>query len=824
MRAILVLALRNVQSNLLKHLSLGLLYMIVCILAIVGIVFGGLVENARLDLLRDQTLNTQIQVLSTDEESRLFSDEDLATKINELEGVKTAVPFLSGNASLVSDSTSILIYGTSINDLNNVYPFSFTESNTELLDLENAAIITDEFAEEHSLSIGDSLDVLGASGIENSFEVVGIGALKGQFSFSNEVFVQCEAAQKLLGADNKLTSIGITIENLETIDSVSRVVRDAIPQSLKIEGAYDYNQFGTIVTSITLAVGVLIFMGILLAFFLCFSVFRTLIYGRLKQIGLTRSIGFNLKDVYFSYLFEYFIVALPSVLLGLAISFPVLNSLVNIVVGVSASIQFTDVILPWLLVLCFILLNALPMVFILKRSISQGVVSLMKGGSGANDGFTKQHTLPSLFIAIIAALLGLAFSFMIEGLVIHLFGFLLLTISLIIGFQLISSLLFRGFDSVYSKTKKKRSAVLQFLSDNNQGFNYSTVLVILCIGISTVCLSMGEIIQNSTQAVYSNSDVRVTIFDEAEDASTESLVADQDHISRIVKSEIATVKIKDQDVLLRGIDIDSYNEIAFERFESETSNQKFSLLTDDNSIIISNNFASSNNLKIYDVIEVVSQGKSINYQIAATVGTFEEMGRVAFITEDAFDTNFEAYATEYLINTDDPLNTEILCTNLKSDLDPVAYYSVNSIEEIQEFNNENNRIVFMIVYIIIGLILLVAIVGLVNNTVIRTLTKKLEFAIRRSIGQSSRSILLTLCIEGVILGLLCGIFGMIFGTFTLHYVEEILTSFAGDITNGTTVMSVWPIILTIALFEISYLICYRVLRKIDYTTILEGSA
>ncbi|AEB06388.1 protein of unknown function DUF214 [Coriobacterium glomerans PW2] len=821
MRAILLLSMRNIRSNLVKHLSMGVLYTLVCVLAVSGIALAGSVRQARMDLLRKQSQNTQVSITSKRDER--FAQGDLVRRIGQLEGVAHVAPYLDDQAWLVGDDyVKLQVVGTDLVERDETFPFRLIEGSRSKLSEGDAAVVTEEFAKDHHLGVSSRIEAKTATGGRIALKVAAITASDPDYVQPNLVYVPIAAARALFRAgEDEVSSIGVNLDDMRGAEQFAARIKGELPDTLAGQAAYSEEGFERGVTSVSVIVGIMTLFGTLVALYLSYSVFRTLICGRLRQVGVIRCLGFLRRDVYLAYLVEYHLVAIPASLLGLALSVPTLKRLTSIVSAGELSVSPTVVLGPWLLVLGFVLVSPLPVLLLVRARSSSGVVELMAGG-------VERHAvrpLSSIGIALVSAVvcgaLGVLASMRFAGRVALSASFLLEAAAMLIAFQLCVWLFVWLADVLFSLARGRRSVALCYLAEDNWRIGHSAVLVAIAVGISVFCLDIGGLIHESTRSVCPNTDIMATISDETGKRSAESVFGDEPHITRAVRLDDADVEMEGDDLKLSGVDPAAYAPVASGPLDGDAG-KGFGVLHEAGSIIVSQGFAEEHGLAVGDTARITWGGATSRLRIVATIRSFDNLGRVAFMEQQQFRSRFIPSRSTFLLNIDDPDEAAAVARNLQARFEGVATCGASPIGDLLKENDKENQPVYAIAYAIDALILAVVIVGLMDNTVMEIMAKCREFAIRRAIGQPFRSIMGGLLSRGVLLGVLCGAFGTALSYLILNFVTVFVRPMIGSIATPRPVLMLWPVLATAAIFEVSYLLCWRRLRKLDNTAVARG--
>jgi putative ABC transport system permease protein len=239
-------------------------------------------------------------------------------------------------------------------------------------------------------------------------------------------------------------------------------------------------------------------------------------------------------------------------------------------------------------------------------------------------------------------------------------------------------------------------------------------------------------------------------------------------------------KINTDNVIISGLDPLEYKKIAFEVPQDSSLDEIFDkLLKEEQNIIISSSFAKSHNLNIKDNIKI----DEIEYSITGIISSFENMGKVMFVSKQNFIKYFKPDYTDFLISCPQKEQIYNVKKLISESLQKKTDFNIVSIDELFESNHQRNQIVFSLVSCIILISMLVASIGLINEITINILKQKKSFAIKRAIGFSKTSITLGILFLGLLAGFISGINGIILGGISNIHVFKIISYYIGDLSR-----------------------------------------
>ncbi len=822
--AMLLMAYRNILRYPIKHVLLGMLFALVTLLMAIGLSFNDAAVKAREDLLRDQTANTQLRIQSANEKSRYFHEGSIAQDVSSLDGVLNVIPYLSSSTVFSADESLITVVGSSLADMNEAYPFDIVSGDTGVLQDKRAAVVCEEFAHEHGLVVGDTLTFMSGER-ERSFSLVAICKLKGQLVNKDEVFVQIGEARELFGYEDECTSIGVSIASLDSIAEISESVANMLPAAVRVQSAFDSFQYDTVVTSISLSLMILVGLGICVSAILSYSTFRTFVYGNLHEMGTLQCLGFTSIDVIAVYVVEFALSAIPGTFVGSACAAPLMNVLTGMAFGVPRALPFGGIALG---IVCGLLVMAVllgPIVLLVHSYLGAGPVNLIRGAW--SESATPGILCSTLLLVFALLLLGVSKTLELHQSIASFMDVIAPLVS-VGGFALLAQaavpLSIAALDFIIRLVTCRRSVLLTFMRFNGGSSMSSVATVALGLGMALACISLGDVIARSSEGVYAKSDIRVNVYEGSDFAASHDAIVATQGIDTSARVQKTTVKLNDRSIWLYGIDPDEYEAASFETFSDDIG---FAVLKEKGTglspIVISDTLARTIGCGVGDKLELVEDGRRVSYIVADTMGTFEEMGRVAFIRSDDFEKEHSPRLEAYLISIKEGVSPDTVCDRLNGALESCAsFFSVDTVSSLLEGNTESNRLVFAISYVVIGMVVAITVVGLINNTIVRIMEQRRTFALRQLLGQTFGGIAATLLAEGAVLGLTSGLCALAIGAAALKGIVAVLHGFVGSVAQGVPILTAWPVLLAVGVFESSYLLSCPRLMRTSFTDILRN--
>jgi putative ABC transport system permease protein len=224
-----------------------------------------------------------------------YIDDNYATALAEISGVRTAAPIILSGATGGESRGITLLLGMIPRDAQEIYGDLEMSEGRSLTDNDNFAIVLGyQISKTNSLGIGDNFSFM-----TENFEVVGILAETGGV-VDLVGLIPLSKFQSLLGLENKATNIWLWLEDKENIGSVLGEIENRYPELKATEGitvlkeSEDFMKFGDairlVITGVALLIGTLAAMNTVTMS----TVERTREFGTMRSLGASNGYVFKL--------------------------------------------------------------------------------------------------------------------------------------------------------------------------------------------------------------------------------------------------------------------------------------------------------------------------------------------------------------------------------------------------------------------------------------------------------------------------------------------------------------------------------------------------
>ncbi|AJD26376.1 ABC transporter permease [Clostridium botulinum] len=813
MKLFLKIAFNSIRKNKIRYMLLTCTLVLSTIIMLSTSIIKDSAIKIREDQLRKTTLNSQLVITTADEENPFFNPKDIINSIKDIDGISHIVPRIGGMAKDYKTLKDVNIIGVDLNKQKAAFPIELIDKY-KIKDKENEIIINEKYAKENSLKVGAKIKlVIGTRNKE--FIISGISKNTGVFDPSmNTAMISIDNAQYLLDQKDNAYSIGITIKNLDDINNMIEEIKPKVSSKFIIQQRYDMDYFKSYVGTIDMALKIIGVLSIFITLFLTYSTFSLIIYERLHQIGILRSLGISKKDIKVSAIVENLLIVLSSIVIGSVLTIPFVRLILNYIVQGG---YFTLDLRKFLFIdLIIIIFSVLVILVSLRKILNMSVINLLKGIGKKyyTNKIGKIFKFSFEVLLLIVSVVILISEYKREN---GTLALILGALFFIISFVFLAKLLLIMFNWIYQKIFSifKGSVRILFKELVMQFSNIVDIVIITSIIICSIYVSvtLKNMINNGVMNVYGNADLMLSIDGTVEEDFTDK-IKNIKYIKNSLLQSRATKVIKDTKVDIAGIDGSQYKKDFSTEIIKKGKNNIFDKLDDGKNIIITTTFSKNTGVNLNDSLKI----NEVNYKVIGVVSSFENMGKVLFVSKDNFNKDIRVKDKDLClikVNSKQIKST----TNEIEKLFKDKYenkYSIQELTVLNEENNNNNKKTFTIVNVLICISTIICIISMSNNVTINLLSRKKVYATKGALGISKGYLSKCILFEAIVLGSYSGIFGLGLGVTLSNYINKILSYYIGDMVfiKDYKIMVIL-VLISIGITAISYIYPMRKIYRIN---------
>ncbi|MEG1481235.1 ABC transporter permease [Clostridium sp.] len=682
-----------------------------------------------------------------------------------------------------------IIAADNIKNIQKINPIK--AKNNESLDLEkikdNNIIISNKLAKDFNLNLGDIISIK----TENKnidLKVSEIAVPEGFFTEKPgemTIIINNEGLSKLLNRKEVITSALVKTD--ESINNLNKtdLKEYSLKETLSIE---DLN---SLVKQFTIPFYIMLAIVVLMAAFIIYSSFKVIIIERLGVIGTFRSIGATKVKTDIIILMESIFYWIFGGVVGTALGFPILYLLNDSSnqfkeFGINTTISFSSknliIALVVSLVLCLIS-SIIPVIGISKFNVKEIIL-------GEYSTNTKQS--PYIWI------LGLLF-IIIPFIYIwkypdngnFLFG-VLGAFFVLIGVAMIMPIIFKLLSVALRGVYKLIFGNVGILALENVGSSKNLINngVLICAALAAVT------------AIYIASYSVKSIITKAYDG--ESYEVELSSISKVNYDEVIkglnelkndkvqsytnnyiepNVSIEGKSMtigMLQGMDYKAFPEYfgGDEIFNdsSSSSNEILSELNSGNKIILADIFKKKYKYKSGDKITLNINNKNYEYEIVGFLASpTSAQKRNCLISEKNFKEVFNKEIPSTILIKGKDIGEEALKKDINSKVEEYGV-SIKTKEELKETELKNNAGLMNSLESFSFMALIIGSLGIMNNLMVSFMQRKKELAVLASVGMSKSQRSKMMLVEGITIGIVGSVLGVITGVLVCKFIPEISLS------------------------------------------------
>ena len=260
--------------------------------------------------------------------SGLGVPSELLSKVAALRGVAHAASSLEVTARAPAYAESLLVLGVDMLGDLHFLPFQVESGERQVIadplafvNDPRALLLSRSFAERHGLREGSSLQLLTAEGPQD-FHVRGVLEDSGAAaSFGGQVAVMFQdAAQVSFARGTFVDRIDIALEDRAQLAQVQAEISAAVGGDYNVDEPEQVgNRLRSLAAPLTLALSVTALLALIVGSFLVYNAVAIAVAQRRHEVGVLRALGETRGGMVWLFLVESVILAVPGILLGLAL-------------------------------------------------------------------------------------------------------------------------------------------------------------------------------------------------------------------------------------------------------------------------------------------------------------------------------------------------------------------------------------------------------------------------------------------------------------------------------------------------------------------------
>ena len=788
--------LHNLKKNLVKHIIILVISVITLVTAIVSLSFEEITRDIRIKQLADMTMNEEI-IISVGEGE---DPEKIASLIESADNVSLTVPKTVTQVFSDISSDAFTLYGVDYGVQNSLseIPVVSGEIGTE----ENSGLmISRELAETYELSVGDQV-MITAGESQETLEISAVCDEKCSLfdNFSTCLLTDRMVAEKLSGSG--ADRIDVSLEDPELIDDTVSALNEVLDgHDVEISQKYDSSFFDSFVFTIVLALRIFVVFAIIMAVYLIFSLYRTLIYEQSSEMAVLRSIGMSMKGYIAFVLKQTLITYLTACIFSYFLSRMLIKAMLGIFVGYSGDSTLS--LSPVLLLIIYggaLIVCILSVIAGIYRQASMSVISILR--SGVCEEKKKRYKGPAGALCLAAAVI---LYFTSSGVLVGLLTALVLTL---ISMILLSEIAVGILTALTEHLGLSRYTIgLKQLSSSRSSYTLIFDLAAFVIVLLIVARSVSSDLDSSISKIYGDQSIYTEVYSELTDDDLESIAEDisaEDHL-RLRK---ASAELSGQTYTIEAVPVEDYSKRDYEYVYGEkVSHQElFERLLEKNSVIISSTAAKNLDLEKGD--RFMCCGTELT--VEGIAATYDNMGRVIYTSYETLEGMDYGQSFDVVLFRCASPSSCVEKIRERADELSVDIF-VETTEELFQNNNERNQMMIRIIVALSCFMGLVALICLYNTVKLCLQRRMGNYVILRTVGADKALLTATELIGSAVNAAVNMLYALPFAFFLNRIVRGIVSFYYGE--GSTRFCSPMYILAIAAVITAAYVVCKLVLLK-----------
>ncbi len=666
----------------------------------------------------------------------------------------------------------------------------------------DAVVISQYLASTLKVEVGQTLSLPAAYGVAD-LQVVGI-LNNVEPNAQTQIFTPLATAQKLLNLPGQINSIDVILTANTDKTTVENEVLVQLGDSFKI----GTSETGTsLYAALNIGTSVMWFFGIaalLMAGFIIFNTFRTLVAERRRDMAMLRAIGANRQTLMGMILIESLLQGMLGTAFGLLFGWLMATGFLVALRGIMQSFLHMQIANPiftasnWIAsILLGVGFTVASAYFPARSAMKITPMEALRPALGATE-YRKDRIRALIGVALIAlAVVGL----LIGGMGITSLAVLLFIIGLILVTPALVRPVAKGFGWLFHFLFPREGELAQE-NLSRQPSRAATTASAMMIGLALTVAMLGmmtsmwsgfmtyldkslgsDFIMMPTSMVLGGGNI----------GAAPTLAGDLRQVqgvSGVTTLRLANSQTKGNDLQIIGIDPVTYPEISGLEFSKGDAETAYTALADSRSIIVNGIFAASAGVKVGDVLTLKTPGGDQEYSVVAIgMDYLNAKLATAYVSQANLEKDFNQ-TTDMLFMINRQKDASV--SELNAKLQEVANnYPAFTLYDATTFKTSQQQVFSQALSALYLLVVMLAIPGLIamaNTMSVNVIERTREIGMLRAVGSTRPQVKRIILAESLMLSTLGTVTGIAVGLYLSSYIIGALnfTGFKLDFYFPTT--------------------------------------
>jgi len=695
---------------------------------------------------------------------------------------------------------NVSLKGFTLSDLQQMNPIEFVDRGT--IDSEflgKTAIVSEAFATENNLKVGDTMRMIFSGDDTKLFRVGAISENKGFFkkSFMSEgdsvnMIIPLKSAQNFAQ-----TKSAYHLIYAKTVDEkqIEQNIKDleSVYKGQTVEKTITKSELDAQIKPIRIPFLFMLILVVIISIFIIYTSFKVIMLERLPVLGTFRSIGATKKMTNSIMIIECFLYGVVGSAIGTLLGTFALSGVMTLMmttIGGTATLSYPKINLLYAFgfgVTLSTISAIIPIIKTTKIPVKEVLLNII-------EGTKKKRPYIRYIVGIIFAIGSVALPKVLsEGMMAAASGGLGVVFAIVAVICFIPLLT----DVLLKMTEKLFGVVfgnIGMIASKNLKGNKSTYdnVILLAIGLtSIVTISvLGDSMQRDTLAYFDSMQY---------DVSARLYGATQTSIQRILTIEGIEEVISYEEVwggykingeeqsFVRKV-LGAKDEKFFEYFtidvlDTENDEAIYKQLLSGKHMILSSKVKEKYGLELNQTVKLKTNAGNKEYKI---IGFFNEKkasgtNMVTSARNVRYDTKNSGNIS-LAIKLQKGANPDTVVEKMEKKLSKLDYYNVSTLEKRKAEYLKENQMFVTILSAFSAATALIGSIGVMNNFLVSFLSRRKSFAILTSVGMSKKQRTKLILIEAAAAGFVGSIFGLGTGLIIIQMVTGLLKKIEVDLS------------------------------------------
>ncbi len=733
-------------------------------------------------------------------ESGLVKIKDLGEHKDKIEYQIGSVEF--GAKFQKSDKTkvNVSLKGYDLQELQQMNPVNFIDRGS--IDKEflgKTAIISETFASENNLRVGDSMRMILS---EDDIKMFRVGAIAENKGFFKKSFMSDNSAENMIIPIKSAQGYAQTKSAYHVI-YVKTVDQMLIEENLKmLQGIYKSEWVDKTITQAELDAQIkpiripflfMLILVVIISVFIIYTSFKVIMLERLPVLGTFRSIGATKKMTNSIMIIECFLYGIVGSAVGTLLGTFALSGVMTLMMtsfGETATLSYPKINLLYAFgfgVTLSTISAIIPIIKTTKIPVKEVLLNIIEGTKKKRPYI---RYIVGVFFGITSIILPKVLSEGIMAAASGGIGVVCAIVAVISFIPLLTDILLKATEKLFGVIFGN----IGMIASKNLKGNKSTYdnVILLAIGLTSIITIsvLGDSMEKDTLAYFDAMQY---------DISAELYGATQTSVQRILtvkgideiqkyEENWGGYKINGEEKdfvskVLGANDLKFFEFFTIDILNTEDDQAIYKDLISGKNMILSTKIKEKYNLELNQVVKLKTRSGNKEYKV---IGFFND--KKAIGTDMVTSGRNVRYDTKtgdnisLAIKVQKNIDPEMVVTEITTKINKLPYYSVSTLAERKASYLKDNQVLVTILSVFSAATALIGSIGVMNNFLVSFLSRRKSFAILTSVGMSKKQRTKLILIEATAAGFVGSIFGLGTGFLIIQMVSALLKKIEVDLS------------------------------------------